>query len=84
MRNLKTILLSILILSVTYSASIYTIKLGQGKFMEDLCKLEPELCAVIPVDIWYFLLSIGIMMLGCFLLCVVLGCFKGGEIIEEC
>ena len=83
-KTIKTILLLILILVVTYSSSIYIIRLGQGKFIEDLCKLEPGLYAIIPIDIRYMFLSIGILMFGAFLLCIILGCFKGGGTIEEC
>ena len=84
MKTQKAILLLILILAVTFSASIYTIRLGQEKFIEDLSKLEPGLYAVIPVDIWYMLISFGILIFGIFLSCIILGCFKGDGTIEEC
>ena len=84
MKNIKPILLSILILAATFSASIYTTRLGQEKFMEELAELPPGLYAVIPVNIWYMLISMGILLFGSFLLCIVLGYFKGDGTIEEC
>lgn len=84
MKYLKPILLSILILAVTYSSSIYIIRLGQEKFMKDFSDLPSGLYAVIPIDIWYMVFSMVILTLGCFLLCIILRCFKGGEVIEEC
>ena len=65
-----------LILAITFSLSIYTIRLGQEKFMENLKNCEPGIYNVIPVDIWYILISFGILLVGCLILSIALRYFS--------
>jgi len=83
-KNSYKFLSCIFILVVSFSLSIYTIGLGQEKLIEDLKDCEPGIYNVIPINIWYMLLSFAIMLVGVFLIAIVLGFLKGGEKSIEC